>query len=107
MREWTGGRAKATRRDSRTRWSHFRTHTYLTHVPVTHRNLQCNLRLGREYLQTVRLLARSLAPLTFTSTTMATAEPVNTPVATSAVNGTVLPPPDKYRGAVVEVAHAL
>jgi len=33
---------------------------------------------------------------------MATAEPLNYPVSTPAVNGSVLPPPDKYRGAVVE-----
>jgi hypothetical protein len=37
---------------------------------------------------------------------MATAEPVNNPVATSAANGTALPPPDKYRGAVVEVTQS-
>ena len=37
---------------------------------------------------------------------MATAELLNNPVSTPAVNGSVLPPPDKYRGAVVEVTRS-
>ena len=37
------------------------------------------------------------------SNTMATAEPSNNPSQAQAGNGSALPPPDKYRGAVVEV----
>ena len=37
---------------------------------------------------------------------MATAEPLNNTVSTPAINGSVLPPPDKYRGAVVEVTQS-
>ena len=67
----------------------------------------CNLRLGREHRADQSAL--SGFPSCPPSTTMATADLSNNPIPTLTTNAnanesqSVLPPPDKYRGAVVEV----